>query len=55
MKINRSSHPHYENDHVAITHIYKEEGWIRIGYSGIEISILDVEHLNIIGVDLYEF
>jgi|WetSurMetagenome_2_1015567.scaffolds.fasta_scaffold137872_4 hypothetical protein len=53
MIIKRSGHPSYKKDHVAIMGIgTSREGWMRIGCTGIRISHLDENVLNIIGVDL---
>jgi hypothetical protein len=53
MIIDRSTNPDYKKDHVAITYIGKNgNGWMRIGYTGVSISHIDKDHLNIIGIDL---
>ena len=53
MKIVRSGNPKYQNEHVAITHIGDNgDGWMRIGYTGLRVSHIDKNNLNILGVDL---
>lgn len=55
IKIIRSGNPDYKKDHIAITRIgYCGHGWMRIGYTGLRVSHIDRDYLNIVGVDLYE-